>query len=619
MPTLKPLLLDPSVMEKEGVPWEVTNFKNQNAALGLEENTFVPAPNLEKAVSFWIKVYTEYRTDQGIVHDTENLAIIYEKIDFDFINKDSSLGPMEKAKARDAHLEARKKFIYESLRKIADGAADEALTDFDKNIRSLWEKEGGVPALTKAADLSRLRFQLGQSDRFKEAIFLSGRYLPMMERIFKEEGLPIQLTRLVFVESSFDVSARSRVGASGLWQIMPFAARGRLRMNKTYDLRNHPVSATEFAAKMLKFNYQLLGAWPLAITGYNHGPYGVKRLAERYQTRDLGELIANGEGKSFGFASRNFYASFLAVLHVEGKAGEYFPGLRKATELQAELLTRKGRFYFSDVIKYFDGNREVAELYNPHLLSIAYKDKAPLDQKSRIMVPRKKSGLATKSLHDDNTSENSRKPDSLKAKVNSKTSPLLEDKSTRQSKSHRVSAGDPLSNFPSLRRQLEISTCSQWITKSQPNQRRSAFSNTLTSLVIILVTNNVVLAKIAAELDLDKYNLFITGVANAVFCSYRNFHIASGADGNGFFIENHLPLALSDNPMFFSLRMTLIRDLLFRRHFNHFRFKDFSVLEDFVSSPGTVFINVLRSESRPAGFHLIVNVFDRLTRTLSTD
>ena len=209
----------------------------------------------------------------------------------------------------------------------------------------------------------------------------------MMESVFKKNGLPLQLTRIVFVESSFNIFARSKVGASGLWQIMPSAAKGNLRINKTVDLRNHPKKATELAAKMLRYNYQLLNSWPLAITGYNHGPYGVKRLVEKNKTRDLGDLISTGEGRRFGFASRNFYASFLAALAVEGKANEYFPGIRKDLNLAFKDFKTKQPIIFSDLIKSFNGNRALAQLYNPHLQRNAYLDKIPLDSKSEIMVP----------------------------------------------------------------------------------------------------------------------------------------------------------------------------------------------------------------------------------------
>ena len=80
--------------------------------------------------------------------------------------------------------------------------------------------------------------------KLEKAFFISGRYLPLMESIFRKKGLPIELTRIVFVESSFNIQAQSRVGASGLWQIMPIIGKKFKYLDANHDLRNDPRSAT---------------------------------------------------------------------------------------------------------------------------------------------------------------------------------------------------------------------------------------------------------------------------------------------------------------------------------------------------------------------------------------
>lgn len=444
VPILRSLLGDPSIVFREGDNWAPTDFAKQEQALGLEGNSFSIPKNLERAVGFWIKVYTEYPSHQGILHDIENLNVIYEKVDFSAIDRDDDLTDHQKAKAREKLVEDQKKAIVASLKKLVDGTPASELTEFDKKNKALWDNEGGVSAMRDAAELGRLRFQLGQSDRIKEAIYLSGRYLPLMEKVFREEGLPIQLTRLVFVESSFNILARSKVGASGLWQIMPSAARGRLRMNRVVDLRNHPQEATELAAKMLRFNYEMLNAWPLAVTGYNHGPYGVKRLVEKNRTRDLGELIETGEGRRFGFASRNFYASFLAALNVEGRAGEYFPGIKRAAPLRFEELRLVKPIFFSDLVKAFDGDKEKAQLYNPHLQRLAYLSKVALDNKSRVVVPIDKKQEVQRFLASVEARED-KVPPEVKKVSRHKTKIVHEAREvTGENKKYRVGRGDTL-------------------------------------------------------------------------------------------------------------------------------------------------------------------------------
>src|SRR4029078_12446805 len=122
--------------------------------------------------------------------------------------------------------------------------------------------------------------------------------------IFRQEGLPIELTRLPFVESSFNLRARSKVGATGLWQFMRSTARLYMRMDASADERNDPLRATRAAAKKLRDNFEMLQSWPLPITAYNRGPSGVKRLTEKLGTTDIVDIIDVRKGH-FGFASAN--------------------------------------------------------------------------------------------------------------------------------------------------------------------------------------------------------------------------------------------------------------------------------------------------------------------------
>jgi membrane-bound lytic murein transglycosylase D len=107
-----------------------------------------------------------------------------------------------------------------------------------------------------AAHRKRLRFQLGQKDRFLDGLYQSGRFLSFMEDIFKKEGMPLELTRLPFVESSFNIRARSKVGASGIWQFMRSTARLFIKLSPAIDERNDPLRATEAAARLLRYNFE---------------------------------------------------------------------------------------------------------------------------------------------------------------------------------------------------------------------------------------------------------------------------------------------------------------------------------------------------------------------------
>jgi membrane-bound lytic murein transglycosylase D len=148
-----------------------------------------------------------------------------------------------------------------------------------------------------------------------------------MEQIFVSEyGLPKELTRIPFIESSFDYTAYSSVGAAGIWQFMPRTARShKLLVGSFIDERRDPIKATRAAAEYLRSAYRSLGAWPLAITSYNHGVGGVRSKVSKAGTNDIAELVEHPTERYFGFASSNFFPEFLAALEIFDDHKRYFP------------------------------------------------------------------------------------------------------------------------------------------------------------------------------------------------------------------------------------------------------------------------------------------------------
>jgi membrane-bound lytic murein transglycosylase D len=93
------------------------------------------------------------------------------------------------------------------------------------------------------------------------------------------------------------------------------------------DERNDPFAASRAAGKLLAYNYSITGNWPMAITAYNHGLGGVRRAMREYGDTAYVDILRGYNGRTFGFASRNFYVAFLAAMHVDLNAEQYFPGL----------------------------------------------------------------------------------------------------------------------------------------------------------------------------------------------------------------------------------------------------------------------------------------------------
>lgn len=250
----------------------------------------------------------------------------------------------------------------------------------------------------KKIKASQIRFQLGQKDRVIQGIFASGRYLESFEETFVKHKVPKELTRMIFVESSFNVLARSKVGASGLWQLMPKTAKIYFKSNKYFDNRNHPYEATRAAAKFLRANYRLLKSWPLAITAYNHGPAGIQKIVKKYKTKEF-EVLATqvSSRKSFGFASRNFYPSFLAVLEVEKNAPKYLGPVMWSQKLASVEIKADRVFAYEELLKWFDGDKLKAQVFNPHITSLGRKSKT-LPKGSLIYVPTNNEQMARADL-----------------------------------------------------------------------------------------------------------------------------------------------------------------------------------------------------------------------------
>jgi membrane-bound lytic murein transglycosylase D len=125
----------------------------------------------------------------------------------------------------------------------------------------------------------------------------AGRYRELVEKIMTREGLPKDLFYVAMVESGFDTGARSRVGAGGIWQFMPGAARAYgLEVSYWIDARRDPEQAAEAAARYLKDLYVRFGSWYLVFAAYNAGYGSVLRSITSYNTNDYWELTRQESG-----------------------------------------------------------------------------------------------------------------------------------------------------------------------------------------------------------------------------------------------------------------------------------------------------------------------------------
>ena len=215
--------------------------------------------------------------------------------------------------------------------------------------------------------IDRIRFQLGQADRFHEGLIRAAAWESHIVRVLEQHGVPAEIAALPHVESSFNPAAYSKVGAAGLWQFMPSTAKRFMRVDSIVDERLDPDSATEAAANLMLYNYRLLGSWPLAVTAYNHGPGGLRRAQEQLGTSDIAVIVKRYQGATFGFASRNFYVAFLAALEVDRNAEKYFGPITRLTDTQSTPVELPDYIAVDAFAKAFKVDMGALRVLNPAL------------------------------------------------------------------------------------------------------------------------------------------------------------------------------------------------------------------------------------------------------------
>ena len=307
-----------------------------HGAVSTTADPFAIPAGLEPAVEFWKAIFLDYDSNQLVFFDPKNMSKIHQVVE----NKQG----------------ARTRRVVRSVRA--------RLT------------RRGIPS-------HRIKVQRGISERFAAGVRRSGRYMAHMRKIFSARGLPVELTYLPLVESSFRNDARSFRGAVGMWQFMPSTGRLYMRVTRLVDERRDPLEATRAAARLLQDNYRELGTWPLAVTAYNHGRAGMRRAVRRLGTRDIVTIIARYRGRTFKFASKNFYAEFLAAVHVMRDLERHLPHVRFDQLVRHEEISLTKRVAVSSLLRHSKVSRAELLTWNPALsrhatwIPAGYRLKAP--------------------------------------------------------------------------------------------------------------------------------------------------------------------------------------------------------------------------------------------------
>lgn len=334
---------------------------------------------IEPNVDFWVKIYAHYPTTQVVIHDSHDLGIVYDVI---AVKPYGATGARKTNRSRTKRAKAKYRDILQRL------AANPKSADEDcQRVARLFGS--GADAQTFRRASRQVRSQLGQKDRFRAGLIRSGAYLDEIRTILKSYGVPEDLAYLPHVESSFNPSAYSKFGAAGIWQFTRSTGRRFMQVGYVLDERRDPIRATHAAAQLLRENHAKLGSWPLAITAYNHGAAGMARARQKHG--DYPAVFKSYRSRTFKFASRNFYAEFLAARQVAADYTTYFGELRLDDPKPSRTLTMAGYIRLQDLSAHYGISPDVVRKLNPALRSPVFNDQKYVPKGYPLRLPHKKS------------------------------------------------------------------------------------------------------------------------------------------------------------------------------------------------------------------------------------
>ena len=227
---------------------------------------------------------------------------------------------------------------------------------------------------------------------YERLMAISEYYFPMFEEHLAKYNVPIEIKYLAVIESALNPRAKSRVGATGLWQFMyPTGKQYNLEVNSYVDERSDPLKATEAACQYLSSLYNMFGDWDLVLASYNAGPGNVTKAIRR-----------SGSYTNYWNIRRNlpretqaYVPTFLATMYIYEYHKEHGINPKKApvTYFETDTVMVKRKMTFQQIADLLDVSKEQLELLNPiyKLNVIPYT----ADEPHYLRLPKDKIGLFT--------------------------------------------------------------------------------------------------------------------------------------------------------------------------------------------------------------------------------
>lgn len=340
-----------------------------------ESDIFPLYPCIQPNVDFWTKIYTQYSSDQGVIHDSRQMDRIYGVIAL----VDPYRGGGRKINQK--RIKNAKNKYTAILTKLMQGKPPAGPEE--QRVAEQFDPGAGAAVFRSARRY--LRCQTGQKDRFREGLIRSGAYIDEIKGIFRDAGLPEDLAYLPHVESSFNAKAYSKFGAAGMWQFTRATGKRFMKVGYTIDERRDPILSSHAATKLLRQNFSKLSTWPLAITAYNHGVTGMRRAQRKKGSYE--RIFTEYRSRMFKFASRNFYSEFLAAREAAKNYRQYFGDLNLNTPLKLQEIELSGYVSLPEIARHL--NVDPVELHelNPALRDPVFRGQKYVPRGYRLRLP----------------------------------------------------------------------------------------------------------------------------------------------------------------------------------------------------------------------------------------
>ena len=209
-------------------------------------------------------------------------------------------------------------------------------------------------------------------------------YFPMFEEQLQNRKIPLELKYLPIIESRLDPEAVSRVGATGLWQLMFYTGlENGLKLNSYIDERMDPLKSTIAATKYLEKLYKIHSDWILALASYNAGPRTISKAIKR-----------SGGYKNYWnlrpFLPRetaNYIPSFIATMYILEYAEEHGIDIKEPpnTKPKTDTIYVKNQISFEHISSFLNISKEIIKKYNPSYIH----EIIPGKNKNYITLPEK--------------------------------------------------------------------------------------------------------------------------------------------------------------------------------------------------------------------------------------